>query len=148
MWKTLFDRVACMLGCSTTRLGEQEKAWNLRKQEKLLRSEDFFTINLKQTANLVQENVFHPVQILTDDSEARYVLRRDLFPCIIQINYSHFKQLENKGLQSTITWYRESGPVRRSAEAGGSAKEVRGQTVVPVWTKGPPSLSLSPCVPL
>lgn len=50
-------------------------------------------------------------QFSKDRSETRFVLRRDLFPWIIQINYSHFKQLENKGLQSTVVWYREGGPV-------------------------------------
>lgn len=103
-----------MFGCSATRLGDQEKAGNLRKQvittevRPLLRHKTYPHL---LTTNLVREIAFIQTELLTDESETRFVLRRDLFPWIIQINYSHFKQLENKGLQSTVIWYRESGPV-------------------------------------
>lgn len=56
---------------------EQEKASNVREP---LRREDFLSLHFKQTANLVQENVFRPTKCPTDDSESRHVLRRDLFP--------------------------------------------------------------------
>ncbi len=62
---------------------------------------------------------FQPTTLRT-----QVILRCGLFLCIKQINYSHFRQLRNTCLKSTVILYIEHGPVHLSAEARGSEKVV------------------------